>query len=173
MYFPLVILSMAFLVALAGAPWYAVNHSRPIGDLPYCWGTWVAVTSLISAAGMITLALLGLVWKPATPLGGPEAVVLAGYNYLVGLGLWRRKRYGVVLHLAPVKGVAITSLMMLATQGANLRRDVVGRHIRGVPSARVHLLQEALEIHEHGRQDRGRGGGCPMKWLQLHTPPRS
>jgi len=72
MYFPLVILSMAFLVALAGAPWYAVNHSRPIGDLPYCWGTWVAVTSLISAAGMITLALLGLVWKPATPLGGPK-----------------------------------------------------------------------------------------------------
>jgi len=117
MYFPLVILSIAFLVALAGAPWYAVNHSRPIGDLPYCWGTWVAVTSLISAAGMITLALLGLVWKPAIPLGGPEAVVLAGYNYLVGLGLWRRKRYGVVLHLAPVKGVAITSLMMLATKG--------------------------------------------------------
>jgi hypothetical protein len=101
-----IILVVVWILLFVALPVWLCVRAKPIGDLPYRWGTFVAF--YYAAMGLaLLLAALSVTMK--SPLGATVlGVVTVPYCLFTSAGLFRRRRYGVVLAFVP------TALVILA-----------------------------------------------------------
>jgi hypothetical protein len=82
-----------FVIALIGLMVFSMR-AKPLGDLPYCWGTWLGISN-----GLFGLAFLLVSFFVPTAVSGSNlfaAILFVGPFALVSFGLLRRRRFGVV-----------------------------------------------------------------------------
>lgn len=110
---PELAVALVGLVAL-GVIGLAVSSASPVGDLPYRWGQYVAVSSMLAAVFCLGAAVVA----PQVD-GRIGCLVFAFWTAFVGVGLYRRKRYGAVAHIVASfiypAVVVIAGLAMITT----------------------------------------------------------
>jgi hypothetical protein len=85
--------AVALIVMFGGPIWFSLK-ARPLGPLPYRWGTFVGIWSLL-----ISFGLLGTILNNRKNSELPIFAVIPVLGMAGAIGILRRKRWGVVSFL--------------------------------------------------------------------------
>lgn len=128
--------AVALIVIVGGPIWFAVK-ARPIGSLPYRWGTYVGIWGVL-----LSIVLLGASIKATEGHGSPGVgLLITAAEFAGAVGVLRRKRWGVVLLLTNQ-----TAIILISASVNDL--DVRPSFSRSVAS----LVGIALNIWYFGRR---------------------
>ncbi len=88
-------LAIVCMIVVAGSPVLFSVKARPLGDLPYRWGTFVGICAILLSVGLVGSAI-----RTTEDSRSPIAAVFALVEFAAAIGVLRRKRWGVVLLLS-------------------------------------------------------------------------
>jgi hypothetical protein len=125
------LLGLALSVFLVGVIIGFARRAKPIGNLPYRWGTYMAI-SLASAS---ILSFLAAVFVGMDLLFGDlhatnlserflDLLFVAVLSGLTSAGLFRRRRYGAVLVVAPTLLLTLIAVLLILTSTFSPRGTV-------------------------------------------------
>lgn len=98
--------TVALIVMVGGPIWFSMK-ARPLGPLPYRWGTFVGIWSLLFSFG-----LLGTILNNRRDSELPIFVIIPVLGMAGAIGVLRRKRWGVVSFLVSQAALVLLGVLL-------------------------------------------------------------